>query len=118
MVIRPKQEGRSLNRSERRTVCLPERATRKPLAAEERVNRDFERTMAWVQHMVKSMNSTGRMTVVLPHGALFRKGAEGKIRKALLEQVLSTREHLLDRRSLRLDYLGLVDRKPLSIFHH
>jgi type I restriction enzyme M protein len=42
--------------------------------------------MAWVQHMVKSMNSTGRMTVVLPHGALFRKGAEGKIRKALLEQ--------------------------------
>jgi len=44
--------------------------------------------MAWVQHMVKSMNSTGRMTVVLPHGALFRKGAEGKIRRALLEQDL------------------------------
>ncbi|OCW93070.1 class I SAM-dependent DNA methyltransferase [Alishewanella sp. HH-ZS] len=42
--------------------------------------------MAWVQHMVKSMNSNGRMTVVLPHGALFRKGAEGVIRKALLEQ--------------------------------
>lgn len=44
--------------------------------------------MAWVQHMIKSMNSTGRMTVVLPHGALFRKGAEGKIRKELLEQDL------------------------------
>lgn len=44
--------------------------------------------MAWVQHMIKSMNSTGRMTVVLPHGALFRKGAEGKIRQALLEQDL------------------------------
>ena len=44
--------------------------------------------MAWVQHMIKSMNSTGRMTVVLPHGALFRKGAEGKIRKALLEMDL------------------------------
>jgi type I restriction enzyme M protein len=42
--------------------------------------------MAWVQHMVKSMNSTGRMTVVLPHGALFRKGAEGKIREELLKQ--------------------------------
>ena len=42
--------------------------------------------MAWVQHMVKSMNTNGRMTVVLPHGALFRKGAEGKIRKELLEQ--------------------------------
>jgi len=41
--------------------------------------------MAWVQHMIKSMNETGRMTVVLPHGALFRKGAEGRIRQALLE---------------------------------
>ncbi len=44
--------------------------------------------MAWVQHMIKSMNSTSRMTVVLPHGALFRKGAEGRIRKALIEQDL------------------------------
>jgi len=44
--------------------------------------------MAWVQHMVKSMNSTGRMTVVLPHGALFRKGAEGKIREKLLKDDL------------------------------
>ncbi|MCI5165275.1 MAG: SAM-dependent DNA methyltransferase [Candidatus Electrothrix sp. GM3_4] len=44
--------------------------------------------MAWVQHMVKSMNSTGRMTVVLPHGALFRKGAEGKIREVLLKDDL------------------------------
>lgn len=42
--------------------------------------------MAWVQHMIKSMNSTGRMTVVLPHGALFRKGAEGRIREALISQ--------------------------------
>lgn len=32
------------------------------------------------------MNSTGRMTVVLPHGALFRKGAEGRIREALINQ--------------------------------
>jgi type I restriction enzyme M protein len=40
--------------------------------------------MAWVQHMIKSMNSVGRMTVVLPHGALFRKGAEGRIREALI----------------------------------
>lgn len=44
--------------------------------------------MAWVQHMIKSMNKSGRMTVVLPHGALFRKGAEGKIRQSLLEQDL------------------------------
>lgn len=45
--------------------------------------------MAWVQHMIKSMRrKTGRMAVVLPHGALFRKGAEGRIRKALLEMDL------------------------------
>lgn len=44
--------------------------------------------MAWVQHMIKSMNRPGRMTVVLPHGALFRKGAEGKIREKLLKDDL------------------------------
>lgn len=45
--------------------------------------------MAWVQHMIKSMRpKTGRMAVVLPHGALFRKGAEGRIRQALLEMDL------------------------------
>ena len=44
--------------------------------------------MAWVQHMINSMNDNGRMTVVLPHGALFRKNAEGRIRKALLEMDL------------------------------
>ncbi|KAA6332772.1 putative type I restriction enzymeP M protein [termite gut metagenome] len=45
--------------------------------------------MAWVQHMIKSMNAeNGRVAVVLPHGALFRKGAEAKIRTALLEMDL------------------------------
>tara|TARA_R100000789_G_C2928770_1_gene128527 strand:- start:67 stop:582 length:516 start_codon:yes stop_codon:yes gene_type:complete len=34
------------------------------------------------------MNSSGRMTVVLPHGALFRKNAEGEIRKKLLKEDL------------------------------
>ena len=44
---------------------------------------------AWVQHMVSSMAEPhGRMAVVLPQGALFRGGAEGKIRQALLEQDL------------------------------
>lgn len=44
--------------------------------------------MAWVQHMVSSLNDTGRMTVVLPHGVLFRKAAEQKIRKAIIEMDL------------------------------
>jgi len=44
---------------------------------------------AWVQHMVASMApGTGRMGVVLPQGALFRKDAEGRIRQALLERDL------------------------------
>jgi hypothetical protein len=39
---------------------------------------------AWVQHMIMSMTPrSGRMAVVLPHGALFRMGAEGKIRQNL-----------------------------------
>lgn len=40
---------------------------------------------AFVQHMIKSMApKSGRMAVVLPHGALFRMGKEGEIRKKLL----------------------------------
>jgi type I restriction enzyme M protein len=39
-----------------------------------------------LQHMIKSMAAkTGRMAVVLPHGALFRMGVEGKIRQKIIE---------------------------------
>jgi type I restriction enzyme M protein len=44
---------------------------------------------AWVQHMIKSMaDVSGRMAVVLPQGALFRKGIEADIRQKLLEMDL------------------------------
>ena len=45
---------------------------------------------AFVQHMIASMalSKKSRMAVVLPQGALFRKGAEGKIREALLKEDL------------------------------
>ena len=40
---------------------------------------------AWVQHMVASMKPvTGRVGVVMPHGVLFRGGAEGQIRSCLV----------------------------------
>lgn len=40
---------------------------------------------AWVQHMISSMApKTGRMAVVLPHGALFRMGKEGRIRQKII----------------------------------
>ncbi|MBF4248634.1 DNA methylase, partial [Vibrio anguillarum] len=47
-----------------------------------KTNGDF----AWVQHMFASLNDEGRMAVVLPHGVLFRSGAEGKIRTKLLKE--------------------------------
>lgn len=47
-----------------------------------KTNGDF----AWVQHMFTSLNDKGRMAVVLPHGVLFRGGAEGKIRQKLLKE--------------------------------
>jgi type I restriction enzyme M protein len=46
-------------------------------------NADF----AWVQHMIASMDKkTGRVGVVMPHGVLFRGGAEARIRQCLIEQ--------------------------------
>ena len=43
---------------------------------------------AFVQHMIAILNPKGRLGVVLPHGALFRGGAEGKIRQGILEEDL------------------------------
>ncbi|MFG1763122.1 N-6 DNA methylase [Micromonospora parva] len=41
---------------------------------------------AWVQHMITSAApGTGRVAVVLPQGALFRQGAEGRIREFILK---------------------------------
>jgi type I restriction enzyme M protein len=44
---------------------------------------------AFIQHMIASMNrGTGRVGVVMPHGALFRGGAEARIRQCLVEKDL------------------------------
>ncbi len=43
---------------------------------------------AFIQHMVASLKSDGMCGVVMPHGVLFRGGAEGKIRKGLIESDL------------------------------
>ncbi|MGZ0879602.1 type I restriction-modification system subunit M [Priestia megaterium] len=43
---------------------------------------------AFIQHMVSSLKSDGMCGVVMPHGVLFRGGAEGKIRKGLIESDL------------------------------
>jgi type I restriction enzyme M protein len=44
--------------------------------------------LAFIQHMIATTNKTGMVGVVMPHGVLFRGGAEGDIRKALLKEDL------------------------------
>jgi len=44
--------------------------------------------LAFVQHMISSLNQEGVMGVVVPHGVLFRGGQEGEIRKGILEDDL------------------------------
>jgi len=43
---------------------------------------------AFVLHIIKSMNTNGRAGIVLPHGVLFRGGAEGRIREQILKNDL------------------------------
>ena len=40
--------------------------------------------LAFVQHMLHHLDDAGTMAVILPHGALFRGGAEGHIRRYLI----------------------------------
>jgi len=57
---------------------------------------------AFIQHMVHHLAENGTMAVVMPHGVLFRGGAEGHIRKYLIE----------DR-----NYLDAVIGLPANIFY-
>ena len=41
---------------------------------------------AFLLHILKSLKSTGKAAVILPHGVLFRGGAEGTIRNRILKQ--------------------------------
>ena len=44
--------------------------------------------LAFIQHMIASLNAEGKMGVVVPHGVLFRDKSEKTIRKGLLEDDL------------------------------
>ncbi len=57
---------------------------------------------AFVQHMVHHLDENGAMAVILPHGVLFRGGAEGHIRQFLIK----------DR-----NYLDAVIGLPANIFY-
>jgi type I restriction enzyme M protein len=41
---------------------------------------------AFLLHIIKSLKTKGKGAIILPHGVLFRGGAEGEIRKNLLEK--------------------------------
>ena len=45
-------------------------------------NGDF----AWLLHILKSLKSTGKAAVILPHGVLFRGNAEATIRRAIIKR--------------------------------
>lgn len=45
-------------------------------------NGDF----AWLLHILKSLKSTGKAAVILPHGVLFRGNAEATIRKSIIDK--------------------------------
>lgn len=44
--------------------------------------------LAFVQHMIASLNAEGKLGVVVPHGVLFRGASEKEIRKGILEDDL------------------------------
>lgn len=75
---------------------------------------------AWVQHMLTSAaEPTGRVAVVLPQGALFRQGAEGRIRESILrsdkvEAVIGLATNLFYGTGLAACVLILRQRKPAA----
>lgn len=57
---------------------------------------------AFATHMIHHLADNGTMAIVLPHGALFRSGAEGHIRKYIIE---------------KLNYLDAVIGLPSNLFY-
>lgn len=57
---------------------------------------------AFIQHMIYNLAENGVMAVIMPHGVLFRGGAEGHIRKYLIEEK---------------NYLDAVIGLPANIFY-
>jgi type I restriction enzyme M protein len=79
---------------------------------------------AFIQHMISSMKPvTGRVGVVMPHGVLFRGGAEAKIRECLverdmLEAVIGLPPNLFYSTSIPACILVFRDQKPADRKDH
>jgi len=73
--------------------------------------------LAFVSHMVASLNSKGRMGTVVPHGVLFRGGEEGKIRQGflkddLIEAVIGLPQNIFYGTSIPAALLIINKKKP------
>jgi type I restriction enzyme M protein len=78
-----------------RVVCHPE-FSRRNWGADSATNDPYGRfaygvppnnngDWAFIQHIIASLSEGGRAIVLMPHGVLFRSGAEGEIRKKVIE---------------------------------
>lgn len=78
---------------------------------------------AWIQHMLSTMkDDTGRVGVVMPHGALFRGGKESElrewvIRENLLEAVIGLPNNLFYSTSIPVALLIFRAKKPVDRKH-
>lgn len=79
---------------------------------------------AFIQHMISSTKpGTGRVGVVMPHGVLFRGGAEARIRQCLIEQdnleaVIGLPPNLFYSTSIPACLLIFRDQKPADRKDH
>jgi type I restriction enzyme M protein len=78
--------------------------------------------LMFVQHMLASLKSTGKMAVVMPHGVLFRGGKEKEIRQGLLtdnggaiEAIISLPPKLFYGTGIPAAILVLTRNKPDSL---
>lgn len=72
---------------------------------------------AFVEHMIASLNQNGKLGVIVPHGVLFRSGAEGKIRQNivkndLIEAIIGLPEKLFYGTSIPAAILVINKNKP------
>jgi type I restriction enzyme M protein len=75
--------------------------------------------LAFVSHMVASLNAKGRMVTVIPHGVLFRGGAEGAIREGfikddLIEAVIGLASNIFYGASIPAALLVINKAKPVE----
>jgi type I restriction enzyme M protein len=75
--------------------------------------------LAFVSHMVASLNQKGKLGTVVPHGVLFRGGGEGSIRKGflkddLIEGVIGLPPNVFYGTSIPAAFLIINKNKPLE----